>query len=103
MEELEEIDDRRFSSYKVGKKQLTPTEEDDPGDFSGGKILMYEVPKKSYFGRETEEEMYNMLIDMFGRGENNGPGRQYTKISYNIEDAGNSWNIEIKEINGYDI
>jgi len=44
-----------------------------------------------------------MLLDMFGRGENRGPGQKYTRMSYDIEDHGNYWFVKIIETTGYDI
>ncbi len=103
-EELGEIGDYTpFSSFLVTSTELKPELEDDPGDFAGGKFYAYKIPKTSGFSRDTEEEMYDMLLNMFGRGENGGPGAMYTRMSYDIEDHGDEWLVKIEEKKGYDI
>jgi len=104
MMELGEIgDNRAFSSFLVTDTQLEPEHTDDTGDFSGGRFYAYKIPKTSSFSRDTEYEMYDMLLNMFGRGESRGPGAEYTRISYDIEDHGDEWFVKIEERKGYDI
>lgn len=104
VEELDAIAyDAPFSFYLIDKKDLAATSGDDPGDFTSGTKFTYMIPKDSFYGRRTEDEMYDMLVNMFGTGENGGPGRPYSRIGYNIEDAGDKWHVIIKETEAYDI
>lgn len=92
-----------FASYLINVAEFEPRKDDDPGDYIGSKEWLYKIPKNSIWSKDTIDEMYDMLENEFGTGEYGGPGQQYSRVSYKVDEQDNHWIVEIVETYAIDI